>query len=371
MKWRLAIGGDGGGKNKERGGDSGQNREAEARRNSGDNGGGNNSGNGGMNAYGGNHMPVQLPPAVSNYRQPQSNYPQMNAWRNGGGAAMGYYDNTGMSYDMGDGGRSTRAAQMGYIWDDPQDRRGGGREARNEEYYPMEELEARRRRSSRTGRFVRGESGGYEARAHGGWDDDDGDERGERGSYSSRRSGEEEHGGGLERLRKKMRMLEHRVEEGEEGREHIKHLKKKIRKLEEALEEMQDGEGRKGEKKKGKEKSGEKGEDDEEDDPSAVLKKLLGGEVKGKDFLRYLPRIFLDAVEVIKHPPDTWPPYLEKEEYAGIYDMESRELHKAIAQYRSGTGTLSDVMREVEHTVAAAVQLKAHLLQNDVKPSNK
>lgn len=370
MKWRLAIGSNGGGsKDKERGGESGPSgeREAQARQN---NGGGNTNaygGNGGGNAYGGNHMPVQLPPAVSNYAQPQSNYSQMNAWRNGGSMAMGYYDNTGMAYDMG-GGSSTRAAQMGYIWDEPEDR-GRGRGPRSEEYSPMDEPEARRRRSSRTGRFIRGEGDGYEARAHGGWDNEGGGEDRERGSYSSRRSGEEEHGG-LEHLKKKIRMLEHRVEEGEEGREHIKHLKKKLHKLEEALEEIREDGGRKGKEKK-KDKEKDKDDDEGDDDPAEGLKKLLGGEVKGKEFLRYLPRIFLDAVKVIKHPPETWPPYLEKEEYAGIYDMESRELHKAIAQYRGGTGTLSDVMREVEHTVAAAVQLKAHLLQNDVKPDKK
>lgn len=368
MKWRLAIGSNGGGsKNKERGGESGQNREAEARQNSGSNGGGNNNGNGGTNAYGANHMPVQLPPAVG-YQQPQSNYPQMNAWRNGGSMAIGYYDNTGMAYDSSEA-YGPRSSQMGYIWDEPQDRRGG-RGARSEESFPIGETEMRRRRSSRTGRFVRGESDGYEARAHGGWDGDDGEERHERGSYSSRHGDDHE---SVEHLQRKIKMLERRVEEGEESQEHIRHLKKKIHKLEEALEEMRDGEGRKSEEKRGKEKGkekGEKGEDDDEDDPAAALKKLFG-EVKGKEFLNYLPQVFLDAVEVIKHPPETWPPYLGKEEYAGIYDMESRELHKAIAQYRAGTGTLSDVMREVEHTVAAAVQLKAHLLHSDVKPINK
>ncbi len=85
----------------------------------------------------------------------------------------------------------------------------------------------------------------------------------------------------------------------------------------------------------------------------------------GKEFLMELPRLFQESVEVIKSPPPTWPPYLEKRDYAGIYAMESKELAQALEGFKSGQKKLKDVAKELKHTCAALIQLDCHRLHED------
>lgn len=166
----------------------------------------------------------------------------------------------------------------------------------------------------------------------------------------------------------KIKKLEKRLEEGEEAQEHLHHLKKEVKRLKEALEEMKEEKGKDGDEdreKRDKKKKGRKSDDDEDedDDPVAGLKKLLEEGVKGKDFLKHLPGIFQAAFAVIEDPPPTWPSYLEKGDYSGIYVMEAKELMKAIEQYKAGQKGMQDVLKEMKHTGAALIQMYANLLQ--------
>ena len=224
------------------------------------------------------------------------------------------------------------------------------------------DVEARRRRSKRTGRFIRGEGeDGPEMHHRSRWDDEGDDDSGSRrGAYS--RHDRENDSGEMESLRKHIKKLEQRLEEAEEAGEHVRSLKKEVKRLKEALEGKDSGEDGEGRGRKESKKRGKSEDDDDEDDPVAGLKKLLKEGVDGKDFLKHLPAIFQAAFEVIADPPKTWPPYLEKEDYSGIYVMEAKELMKAIEQYKSGQKGLKDVLREMKHTGAALIQMYAHLL---------
>lgn len=222
----------------------------------------------------------------------------------GGGGAM----NMGL---YGGGGRSLAPVgrEMGYLADWP------------------EEPESRHR-SRRTGRFVRGADDG-EIYNHGG---------------RRRRYEQEERGFG---------------EEEDESRE----LKRKIRKLEQkiekALDQLEELQPKK--EKSGGRRKNEDEDEDEEDDPAALLVKILSA-TDGGDFLKELPALFRGALSVIKSPPETWPPYLEKKDYAGIYRMESKELEQALDGLKSGQKKLKDVDKELRHTSAALIQLACHAL---------
>lgn len=208
------------------------------------------------------------------------------------------------------------------------------------------DMEMRRDRSRRTGRFVHraaldGKADEETSARYGRRHDkrhDDSDE-GDTGSY-------QRDAGDVDAMMDDMRGM-------------VRRLEKRLARLE--------SHGREGGSKA--DRGGHEDGDNKDDDP--WLEKLLNDkEVRGK-LLKQLPRVFQDAVEVIRHPPATWPPYLEQEDYAGIFSMEAKELQMAIDQWRAGTGTLSDILREVEHTVAAAAQLKAHLLQAEAGPAEK
>ena len=307
----------------------------------------------GQNAVGGG-MHGMYPPMT-----PQSgNYPQQMVMLAGGQQPasgimpVGYYDGNG-------GGGTERSARMGFIWDDPdpESMRWRGRRTRSEDDMP--ETEARHR-SRRTGRFVRGEGNDDELVAHGGSRHDEGEGREERGSYS-RQDGDDD----MERLHRKIRKLEQRLEENEEAREQVRHLKKEVRRLKDALEDLK-GDGNKDDddEKQGKKKKtrGRDDEGDDEDDPLAGLRELLQEGVSGKAFLKHLPRIFQNVFQVIAVPPKTWPAYLEKGDYSGIYTMEAKELMKAIDGYKAGQKDVDAVAKEVRHTGAALIQLYAHLL---------
>lgn len=349
VKWRLNVaGGKSGSETEQRD----RSRESENRQGSSGSQDGGNSMRQATNAVGYTQDYTPQSASRGNQMMMAGNYPAQD---NGGGYGM----------------YAPQGREMGFLaplpdWEDRSGRRGGG--TRSEEYSPGSgDVEARRRRSSRTGRFIRGEGDeGPEMHHRGRWDDDEDEMR--RGSYRKH----DEDGGQVERLHREIKKLKQRLEDSEEAQEHVQHLKREVKRLKEELEEMKGGkgghgdEGREKKDKKKKDRGGEDSEDDE-DDPGQELKKLLSGEVKGKEFLRFLPDIFRDAVQVIENPPDTWASYLNEQEYAGIYEMESKELLRAIREYRAGEGTLSDVLREAEHALASAVQLKAHLLQADLK----
>ena len=230
----------------------------------------------------------------------------------------------------------------------------------SEEYMPdMGDIESRHRRSRRTGRFIRGEGDEDPQMRHGSrrdYDDED-----ERGSYSRSESGED--GGTLAKLKAKFHKLKERLEEAEEAVQSVKELKKEVKRLREKLEDKESEGGKDGKKGK-KSKSHENDDDDDDDDPAAGLQKLIEEGVNGKEFLKCLPRALESLLEVIAKPPRTWPDYLEKADYSGIYIMEAKELMKAIEQYKAGQKGIKEVEREMKHTGAALVQMFANLLQN-------
>lgn len=185
------------------------------------------------------------------------------------------------------------------------------------------------------------------------------DEDMEHGWAEERERGDDE----VRELKKKIRKLEEKLEDADSSRE-VKRLKGRIEELEEKLEEGMKREKRGGEKKK--KSGGEDEEEDGEDDPARFLEKILGGkEVTGKEFLKELPRLFREAVEVIKNPPPTWPPYIQKSDYAGIVGMESKELMQALEGFKAGQKKLKDVGKELKHTCAALIQLECHRLHEE------
>lgn len=62
-----------------------------------------------------------------------------------------------------------------------------------------------------------------------------------------------------------------------------------------------------------------------------------------------------DAVKVLQDPPQTWPAYLHRKDYAGIVDMEAKELLNAIKEKKP----VSDMRKELTHTIAALFKLAA------------
>lgn len=58
-----------------------------------------------------------------------------------------------------------------------------------------------------------------------------------------------------------------------------------------------------------------------------------------------------EALEVAKKPPETWKPYLEKKDFAGIVEMESGELKKALSSKDKKAAH-----KEVVHTLAALLR---------------
>lgn len=211
-------------------------------------------------------------------------------------------------YGGGGGSPAPVGREMGYLADWP------------------EEPESRHR-SRRTGRFVRGADDG-EIYNHGG---------------RRRRYEQEERGFG---------------EEEDETRE----LKRRIRKLEQNLEKTLDRleELRPEKETSGSRRKNEDEDEDEEDDPAALLVKILSA-TDGGDFLKELPALFRGALSVIKSPPETWPPYLEKKDHAGLWRMESKELEKALEGLKSGKPP-KDAEKELYHALAALILTACHAL---------
>lgn len=59
------------------------------------------------------------------------------------------------------------------------------------------------------------------------------------------------------------------------------------------------------------------------------------------------------ADHLIKTPPSTWPPYIQRGDFLGIAKMEAKELMKAL---ESGKGA-GDIKKELTHTLAALMLL--------------
>lgn len=370
MRVRLAF--TGGGRKSDNGGSGQQkqNREPEGERGSMNHGTAGNSSHEGVmrsvtNAVG--YEPHQMGGNGNSANQGGNGGGQMMAYSNMMAGDYGQQNNSGRNgYAMFIPGNAQNR-EMGFMapiedYESENRRRGY---TRSEEYMPDSgDVEARRRRSKRSGRFIRGEGdGGAEMHYHSHWDDDDEDSGSKRGSYSRNDRNDREGGAGeLAALRKHIKKLEERLEEAEEAGEHVRSLKKEVKRLKEALEGKDSGEGGEGRGKKEGKKHGKADEDDDEDDPLVGLKKLMKEGVNGKDFLKHLPDIFQAVSAVIADPPKTWASYLEKEEYSDIYVMEAKELMRAIEQYKSGQKGIGDVVREMKHTGAALIQMYANLL---------
>lgn len=74
-----------------------------------------------------------------------------------------------------------------------------------------------------------------------------------------------------------------------------------------------------------------------------------GGEIMyGAEVLKKLPQMARKASKIIKNYPETWDQYLEEEDYQGIFEMESKELEKAMEE-----GEKKDLEKECSHVLAA------------------
>lgn len=60
-----------------------------------------------------------------------------------------------------------------------------------------------------------------------------------------------------------------------------------------------------------------------------------------------------EASMVIKNPPSTWPPYLQRGDFHGIVKMEGDELMEAIKDKKP----VKDIKKELTHTIAALMLL--------------
>ena len=271
-----------------------------------------------------NH-PQMAMPQMNGMGGPQMNGmggPQMNGMgggqMNGGGQAMAYgmaasYPVQHGPYVPGHHVPAPTASQMGYLA--PLSEMGP------EGMYPDylgEEM--RRGRSRSTGRYVHRSAmdGGEQMRGAGGGS----------GGYSMghAESDEDEDGGEVMRLKKK-----------------IKKLSRKMQKLEEELEEKEE----QGRKKKKKSKHEDEDDEDEEDDPQKKLGCALSSLIPS------LPGLAEQVFNVVASPPGTWADYLKKQDFSGIAKMEFSELLKAVQEGKP----LPDLKKEIFHTLAGLLMV--------------
>lgn len=194
--WKFVIGGGEKIKNQEP-----QNNQYAPREESGNGRSGNNTGNSGRQNHDGGSMTnaVAYQPHQDNGNRSGNGGSRMMAYSNMAAGDYPSQNNGGRNGDyamyMPDNGPQNR--EVGFLaplpdWENPSGRDGRG--MRSEEYYPDSgDVEARRRRSRRTGRFIRGEGEDGPEMRHRDYDDDEDEGREHRGSYS-RRGREEESG---------------------------------------------------------------------------------------------------------------------------------------------------------------------------------
>lgn len=70
------------------------------------------------------------------------------------------------------------------------------------------------------------------------------------------------------------------------------------------------------------------------------------------ELVEKLESVFGEAVAIASDPPETWNKYIEKEDYAGIVGMESKELVDALKQKKLP----KEVKKELTHTLAAILR---------------
>lgn len=72
-----------------------------------------------------------------------------------------------------------------------------------------------------------------------------------------------------------------------------------------------------------------------------------------KELAPALEGVLEDSVKVLQSPPQTWPAYLHRKDYAGIVKMETKELLSALEAKKS----VADMRKELTHTIAALFKL--------------
>lgn len=72
-----------------------------------------------------------------------------------------------------------------------------------------------------------------------------------------------------------------------------------------------------------------------------------------KELTPDLEGVLEDSVKVLQSPPQTWPAYLHRKDYAGIVKMEAKELLNALEAKKS----VADMRKELTHTIAALFKL--------------
>lgn len=86
-----------------------------------------------------------------------------------------------------------------------------------------------------------------------------------------------------------------------------------------------------------------------------VSEHLEQGKAMVKKIDPRLVGVLEDAVKVLQSPPQTWPAYLHRKDYAGIAEMEGKELLAALKEKKP----VSDIRKELTHTIAALFKLAA------------
>lgn len=76
-------------------------------------------------------------------------------------------------------------------------------------------------------------------------------------------------------------------------------------------------------------------------------------ELHSQELEEKISAIFNDAVDIDADPPDTWKPYMEKGDIAGIISMESKELVDALKKRRPS----KDIHKEITHLLAAIMKI--------------
>ena len=84
--------------------------------------------------------------------------------------------------------------------------------------------------------------------------------------------------------------------------------------------------------------------------------KASGGNLMGKELFKKLPSLGRKALKVLKRPPETWMEYLEDEDFQAIYDMETKELEKAVKKAKE-SGEEASMDKEITHVCAALILL--------------
>lgn len=91
-------------------------------------------------------------------------------------------------------------------------------------------------------------------------------------------------------------------------------------------------------------------------DSDEEFAKAGSGGLKGEELFKKLPVIGRKALKVLKHPPETWDEYLEDGDVQAIYQMEVKELERAIKE-AGKSGEEKNVDKEMSHVFAALIYM--------------